>query len=101
MNHWASSSRKTIFTSTVICVRMIFGKEVGLDDKADEIVGVYIMMGPKLKKRVGGGNEVVADMKSEEERVRALKDHFDIELAPADEAAIVGLPSAIVATAEP
>ncbi|KAF2103852.1 cysteine proteinase [Rhizodiscina lignyota] len=101
MNYYTSTSRQTFFTHIVLCSRMIFGGEVGLEDEADEIVGVYILYGETLKKRLHGENEVLIEFKSEDERLKALEDYFGISFNQGERSAINGLVSAIQTKFQP
>jgi arylamine N-acetyltransferase len=80
MNYWTSTSRKTIFTQKVICNKLIAGAE-------GEIVGTLGLM-REVKKRVGAETEVLKEFESEEERVRALEEHFGIVLSEVEREAI-------------
>lgn len=96
MNYFVANSRKTIFTQFILCSRMIFGHELGIQQDADDIVGVYILMKNTLKKRVHGENEILVEFKSEEERMQALDKYFGIRFGSYERKAIAGLASEIV-----
>lgn len=72
MNYYTSTSRKSWFTQAVVSVKMIRDQE--------EIIGVISMKDGVFKRRIKGESEVVADCKSENERVEALEKLFHIRL---------------------
>jgi len=80
MNYWTSTSKKTIFTQRVICNKMIAGED-------GEIAGTLGLM-REVKRRVGKDTTVLAEFESEEERVKALEEHFEIVLSAVERAAI-------------
>ena len=87
MNWWTSTSCKTIFTQRVICNKMIASP----DEKDGErsIVGT-LGLGREVKRRVGSESEVLKEFESEEERVKALREHFGIVLSEVEREAIRG-----------
>lgn len=95
MNYFTSTSPKVFFTQKVVCERKIFGREMGLEEEADEIVGMYVILGPLLKRRIHGKNEILAEFKSEVERQKALEEYFGISLTTKEKQAINGRVSAI------
>jgi len=84
MNYATSSRRTCIFTYMVIASKMIFDETVG------DIVGAMTLSGPTVKKRLHKNSEVVVECATEEERVRALKEHFGITLSSKEQAGIKG-----------
>ena len=46
-----------------------------------------------VKRRLRGRTEIIEHLTTEEQRVRALKEHFSIELKPEEQRAIQGMPS--------
>jgi arylamine N-acetyltransferase len=80
MNYWTSTSPKTIFTQKVICNKMVLGED-------GEIVGTLGLM-REVKNRVGAKSEVLKEFESEEERVEALKEYFEIVLSAVEKEAI-------------
>jgi len=83
MNWYTSSHPKALFTRMVVCNKMITGGD------NDKIVGALLLQ-TALKRRVGKESEQILEFKSEEDRVKALKEHFDIELSVAEQDAIKG-----------
>lgn len=86
MNFWTSTSPQVIFTQKLICNKMILGDEVG---KEKEIVGTMTLMSD-LKRRVGAKSEHLQEFTSEEQRLKALEEHFNITLSPVEKDAIRG-----------
>jgi arylamine N-acetyltransferase len=65
-------------TRTVLIVRFLLGR-VG-DGEEEGIVGKVMLVNGEVKRNDGGKTRVVMTCKNEEERVKALKKHFEIEL---------------------
>lgn len=51
-----------------------------------------------VKRNLGGKTEVLAVLRSENERIKALKDWFDIDLTESERAAISGHGTEIIPT---
>jgi hypothetical protein len=51
------------------------------DDEKDDIIGVLILSGSTLKRRILGNTEVITECANEGQRVALLKDHFGISLS--------------------
>lgn len=84
MSYFTSTSRKSFFTQAVVVVEMIKGEN-------DEIVGTLAMTNGSFKRRIKGNSEIVAECKSEDERVEALSNYFGIKLEPEEIEGIKGL----------
>ena len=82
MNWYTSTHPKAFFTQRVICNKMIIGEK-------DEIVGALLLQ-TGIKRRIGKESERFEEFKTEEDRVKALREHFDIELSAAEQDAIKG-----------
>jgi arylamine N-acetyltransferase len=82
INYYMSQSRESWFTFYVVCVRML------LDEKGEAIVGDLTLFNNTLKRRIGATSEVLQCFASEEERVVALRKHFNIHISGADQASI-------------
>ncbi|PMD52559.1 uncharacterized protein K444DRAFT_619932 [Hyaloscypha bicolor E] len=75
----SQSTGETNFqTRTVLIVRFLLGR-VG-DGKEEGIVGKVMLVNGEVKRNDGGKTRVVMTCKNEEERVNALRKHFEIEL---------------------
>lgn len=78
INYYMSTSRGSWFTWHVVCVRMV------VDDNGEELVGDLTLWNDSLKLRIGAKSEVLQTFKSDEDRVSALKEMFNIHIGPAD-----------------
>jgi arylamine N-acetyltransferase len=68
-------------TRTVLIVRFLLGKvKEGEDGEREEIMGKVMLVNGEVKKNDGGKTRLVMTCTTEEERVQALKEHFEIEL---------------------
>lgn len=82
MNFWTSQSRKSWFTCKIIVVKMIMENET--------LIGTLILDGEVVKRRIRGSTERWI-CQTEDERVKALKTWFKIELAEDERKGIRGL----------
>jgi arylamine N-acetyltransferase len=80
MNHYTSTSvGDTNFqTRRVLGIRFLRG-EVDAEGEA-EIVGKVMLVDGDVKRNMGGKTSVITTCRTEEERVRALKEYFNITL---------------------
>lgn len=83
MNFWTSQSGKTWFTSTIVAVRMVLDGE--------DVVGTIILGDDEVKQRIQGKVEQSVKLKTEGERLEALKKWFDITLSEEEKAGIKGM----------
>ncbi len=81
MSYFTSQSTgETNFqTRTVLIVRFLRGEK-----EEEGIVGKVMLVNAEVKRNDGGKTKLVMTCKTEEERVKALKEHFGIELAEED-----------------
>lgn len=86
MNYYVSTSHKTFFTRTVVVEKKIM-------DENGEIVGQLIMGNADLKWRVRGKKEKEIQFQSEDDRVKALAEHFGIVLGQVERESVRGLAS--------
>ncbi|KAF4635467.1 hypothetical protein G7Y89_g2640 [Cudoniella acicularis] len=84
MNFASSNRRTSFFTYRILVVKLLLDKEVG------DITGAIILNGNEVKKRVYNKSEIIAELKTEEERVKALSKHFGIFLTDRERAGIRG-----------
>ncbi|KAJ5670884.1 N-acetyltransferase family protein [Penicillium longicatenatum] len=82
INYYMSTSRESMFTFHVLCVRML------LDQQGDNIVGDLTLINNTLKRRLGATSEIVQTFTSDEERVAALEEFFNIYISRADRESI-------------
>lgn len=90
MNLSPMTDPTSFFVKNVVAMRFI------LDEEGAKVVGLLTLFNNIAKKRMAGENEVVTELKSEEERVQLLQKWFHITLNQRDKKAINGLPSQIV-----
>ncbi|OBT69237.1 hypothetical protein VE03_01988 [Pseudogymnoascus sp. 23342-1-I1] len=91
MNLSTSQSPKRFFTQRAFCTRMI------LDESGKNIVG-RLTLETQVKRSVGGQSEVLKEFTTEDDRLAALKEFFDIELSRSDASAIIGTVAEIKAS---
>lgn len=89
MNHSVSTSRTSFFTYRIIVTKMLLDKEM------DDIVGAIILNQNEVKKHIQDKSEVLAELKTEEDRVEALAKHFGIFLTERERAGIRGTVAAL------
>jgi DNA repair protein RadC len=72
---WFTSTHPTsFFTRSVNSMRMI------MDDAQEKIIGNIMLFEGKITKSIGADREVLKECMTEDERVAALKELFDINL---------------------
>lgn len=71
------SNPKSLFWNYLVVV--LYTPAKGDSAEVGEKMGVKVMMGPKVTYREGGKYEVLKEMKSEADRISALKEYFNIE----------------------
>lgn len=89
MNFFTSKSRSILFTQKLACTRVI------LDDQGLEPIGVYILAGREVKRVLRGKTEVIQALDTEEDRVGALEEYFNLHFYGHELEGIRGLPSQI------
>lgn len=89
MNLATMTMPQSFFVQTVVATKLL------LDPHTAEPEGTLILFKDSLKRRVKERTEVIGTFDTEEQRVGALKHYFQIELTPAEQRAIRGLPSAL------
>ena len=89
MSYFTSTHRASFFTYKLIVAKFV------LDEAGEEIVGTLVMFGNSAHKRVLGVKEELGTFEKEEERIEALKRHFDLRLSESQQAGIRGMVSAI------
>lgn len=115
LNLGPSTSRTSFFTQKVVCLKFTgekdFHHKFTVEDgvahqtgvngvqgvKTDVIDGVLILDGAVLKWRKGGVKQWEVILESEEDRTRALREYFGIDLSVEQREAILGTASALTA----
>jgi arylamine N-acetyltransferase len=86
INYYTSTSPRTFFTRVIVAEKKILG-----EDGAP--IGNLIMGNADLKWRVRGRKEREIKFASEDDRIKALEEHFGIVLGRLERESIRGLPS--------
>ncbi len=90
MNLSPMAQPTSFFVQTVLAMRVILeGEEGGTKTP----VGTLTMVADVVRRKVRGETEVLAQMKTEEERIAALKKYFEVVLGERERRAIKGLAS--------
>ncbi|KAH9816345.1 arylamine n-acetyltransferase [Teratosphaeria destructans] len=83
MSWWTSTSPKSFFTYVLLCTKMI------QDEESEKIIGDVSLVGNSVKRKTAPGQrDVIRELRSEQVRIKAIKDIFGIELTPEEQAAI-------------
>jgi arylamine N-acetyltransferase len=88
MNHHCSTNCTSWFTTAIIVEKKL------LDD-AGELIGTVLLMNNIIKWRVHGKKLKEIELKTEEERMKALEEHFGIKFGQAERNSIKGMVSEI------
>jgi arylamine N-acetyltransferase len=89
MNYFTSTNAKTFFTRVIVGEKKIAGEDGELP------VGTLILGNGDLKWRINGEKKKEIKFESEDDRVRAIEEHFGIKLSQVERDSIRGLPSAL------
>jgi arylamine N-acetyltransferase len=84
MSWFTSTNKKCFFTYTVVVMRML------LDDKEEKIIGNLTLVNDNVTKNIGAEREVVRELKTEQDRIDALKELFAIELTEEEKKGLEG-----------
>jgi arylamine N-acetyltransferase len=90
MNLSTMTSPRSFFVKAVMAMRMILSEETG------KLEGVLILHKDYVKRRLGETTELLEELTSEEQRVRALERYFQIVLKPSEQKAIRGLATELI-----
>jgi hypothetical protein len=82
MNYATYARNTSWFTYQVVCQKMI------LDEEQGGIIGVVMLSGSTVKRRVLSETQVLSQVTTEVERVKALEEHFGIALSASERVAI-------------
>ncbi|PPJ51872.1 hypothetical protein CBER1_09077 [Cercospora berteroae] len=74
MSFFTSHNPRSFFTYSVLCAKMI------MDEASQVIIGDITLFNDSVRKTVAGKREILAELKTEEERVAALKDFLRVEM---------------------
>lgn len=87
MNLRTSTSPRSFFVQNVMCMFVL------LDETGATPNGLLILHRDYVKRRIGGKEEILEQLQSEEQRVAALSRYFGITLTREEQNAIKGLAS--------
>ena len=87
MNLSTMTSLKSFFVQTVVATRILLSEQTGKPE------GLLILNKDYVKRRVKENSKIIERLETEDERIRALKKYFFIELKPEERRAIHGMPS--------
>jgi arylamine N-acetyltransferase len=85
MNLSTMTLPQSFFTQTVLCIKIL------LSEETEGMEGVLILHQNVVKKRIRGVTNVLEELKSEEDRVKALQKWFGIVLNEEEKNGIIGL----------
>lgn len=88
MSYFTSTSSKTFFTRTVVMAKHLM-------DENGKLVGTLTLNQDVIKWRLNGAKEREMTLKSEQDRIEALEEHFGIKLSEAERDGIRGMASQI------
>ena len=84
MSWFTSTNKKCFFTYSVVCTKML------LDEAEEKIVGDVTLFNDGVRKNVGAQRETVREMKTEQDRVDALREMFGVELTEEERTGMQG-----------
>ncbi|KAF2113129.1 arylamine N-acetyltransferase 2 [Lophiotrema nucula] len=94
INWYTGASPESFQVSTPLIVKFLRRKKDGGDEEEveeeEEIYGKRMLVYGTVKENLGGKTKVIQECKSEEERVKALEDHFGIKLSEDEISGIIG-----------
>ena len=74
MSWFTSTNKKVFFTYSVVCMKML------LDDAGEKVIGNVTLFNDGVTRNIGADREVLRELKTEQDRIDALKELFGIEL---------------------
>jgi arylamine N-acetyltransferase len=80
MSWFTSTNKVCFFTYSVVVMKML------LDDAEQQVIGHLTLFNDKVMKNIGADREMLRDLKTEQDRLDALKEFFGIELTPEEQA---------------
>jgi arylamine N-acetyltransferase len=89
MNYWTSTATRSFQTTTILIVRFL--------REQDRIMGKVMLVNGVVKKNYGGRTEVAKICHTEQERVLAFKEYFNITLTDEEVGSIKGRSSELPA----
>lgn len=74
MSWFTSTSPSSIFTQNVLCTKLL------LDEQRENVIGDITLFNDQVRKTIHGKREEAQMLRTEEERIRALKESLDVTL---------------------
>lgn len=94
VNHWMTTHPTSHQRYNVLVIKFLRRLKEGEEEGGEqEIYGKRMLVNGVVKENLGGRTHIIAELKTEEERVSALKDFFGIKLADEEVLGIVGYKS--------
>lgn len=90
MNLATSHSPRRFFTQRAFCTKMI------LDESGKKIIG-RLTLQTELKRTINGQSEIIKEFTTEDDRLAALKEFFNIEFSKSDASSVIGTTAEIKA----
>lgn len=84
MSWFTSTHPQSFFTYSLVCTKML------LDEAGEKVVGDVTLYNDVVRKNVGAERETLRELKTEEERVVALRDVFGVELTEEEKEGLNG-----------
>lgn len=88
-NCYTGTSPRSFQTTTVLIVKFLL-RESKTSPTGEEIYGKRMLVNDVVKENPGGKTKVLKELKTEDERVEALKEYFGIDLTTEEREAIKG-----------
>lgn len=74
MSFFTSDNPSVFFTYCLICTKL------QMDEEKEEIIGDITLFNDVVRKTIGGKRDAPQELKTEQERIQALKDIFKVDL---------------------
>lgn len=84
MSYFTSMHPRSFFTSSVLCTKML------LDEAGEAVVGDVTLLNDVVRRTVGGKRELVRELRTEGERVAALREVLGVELTEEEREGLSG-----------
>lgn len=93
-NCYTGTSPRSFQTTTVLIVKFLL-RESKTSSTGEEIYGKRMLVNDVVKENPGGKTKVLKELRTENERVKALKEYFGIDLTTEEREAIEGFQTEI------
>ena len=80
MSYFTSSHPACFFTYSLVCMKMLLGRGEDGEEGEEKIVGDVTLYNDGVRKNVGAEREVLRELRTEGERVEALRETLGVEL---------------------